>query len=213
MIRVLLIDDHPIVRAGIRLLLEQEQDIAVVGESDCGSGALQLVERLEPDVILLDIEMPDKSGIEVAQELHEANLPARVLAMSAYDDEQYILNLFSHGTAGYLAKEEAPELIVDAVRGVFQGEEKWLSPRLASRFASAVRQTSSTQASVHLSRCETDVMQLLSLEKSNAQIAAALDISERTVRSHLSNIYDKLNLSSRVEAVHWAKSYTSNASS
>lgn len=205
MIRVLLIDDHPTVRTGIRLLLEQAADITVVGESGRGSDALRLAERLMPDVILLDMEMPDKSGVEVAKDLRDAELPVRVLALSAHDDEQYIANLFAQGAAGYLIKEEAPETIVQAVRNVAQGNDRWIGPKLAARINPALRQRWRMRDPVQLTERETEVLQLLSAGSATAQIAETLQISERTVRFHLSNIYDKLNVSSRSEAIAWAQ--------
>src|SRR5690554_4004404 len=104
-IRVLLVDDHPIIRSGIRMLLEQAPDIVVVGETDRGDDVLSLVDRLAPDVLLLDMEMPGKSGVDVARELQASGSPVRILVLSAYDDDQYISSLLSNGAAGYLTKE------------------------------------------------------------------------------------------------------------
>ncbi len=201
-IRALLIDDHPIVRSGIRMLLEQAPDIQVVGEADTGQHALELVRQLKPDVVLLDVEMPGKSGLDVARELHEAQLPVRILALSAYDDEQYILSLLASGAAGYLTKEEALDTIIEAVRGVARGEEGWLSRRAAARIAQATRHAA--RSPIDLTRRESDVLDLLVKGRSNSQIAAELHVTERTVRFHLTNIYEKLNVSSRSEAISWA---------
>ncbi len=201
-IRALLIDDHPIVRSGIRMLLEQAPDIQVVGEADNGANAVELVKQLQPDVLLLDVEIPGKSGMEVAAELREANLPVRILALSAYDDEQYIVSLLTNGAAGYLTKEEALDTIVEAVRGVARGEEGWLSRRAAARIAQATRHTA--RSPIDLTSREAEVLELLANGWSNLQIAAALHVTERTVRFHLTNIYDKLDVSSRTEAMNWA---------
>lgn len=209
-IRVLLIDDHPIVRSGIRLLLEQAGDIHVVGEADSGLDALGLVKRLKPDVLLLDMEMPGKTGVEVARELKQADAPVRVLALSAYDDEQYIMNLLVEGAAGYLTKEEALDTIVDAVRGVARGEEGWLSRRATARIA-ASHVKEQAKDPVQLTEREEEVLALLQKGFSNSRIAADLHLSERTVRFHLTNIYDKLNVTSRAEAISWA--LTQNKSS
>ncbi len=208
-IRTLLIDDHPIVRSGIRMLLEQAQDIQVVGEADTGHAALELVQQLQPDVVLLDVEMPGKSGLDVARELSEANSPVRILALSAYDDEQYILNLLANGAAGYLTKEEALDTIIEAVRGVARGEEGWLSRRAAARIASAMRQAS--RSPIELTARESEVLDLLVQGRSNSQIGAELHITERTVRFHLTNIYEKLDVSSRSEAISWAFTHGRNA--
>lgn len=202
-IRVLLIDDHPIVRSGIRMLLEQAGDIEVVGEANHGIDAVALVKRLTPDVVLLDMEMPGKTGVEVARELKNAKAPVRILALSAYDDEQYILNLLMEGAAGYLTKEEALDTIVDAVRGVARGEEGWLSRRATARIATA-RVKERTKDVIDLTERESEVLTLLKKGWSNSRIAEELYLSERTVRFHLTNIYDKIQVSSRAEAISWA---------
>lgn len=207
-IRVLLIDDHPIVRSGIRKLLEQADDIIVVGESDRGSDAVPMVNKLSPDVLLLDMEIPDKSGVEVAQELQAAGSPVHVLALSAHDDEEYVLSLLSSGAVGYLTKEEALDTIVDAVRGVAHGEEGWFSRRAAARVAAHTRREA-REETIDLTDREKEVLALLSEGMTNDKIASKLVLSERTVRFHLSNIYRKLDVSSRAEAIHWALTHQS----
>ena len=201
-IRVLMIDDHPIVRSGIRMLLERASDIVIVGEADRGDAAFHLVNSLYPDVLLLDMEMPGKSGREVARDLQEAGSPVRVLALSAYDDEDYIMELLATGAAGYLCKEEAPETIIEAVRGVARGEEGWFSRRVTARMASAARKQQ--QAPVTLTEREEEVLKHVAKGWANQRIASELHLSERTVRFHLTNIYDKIGVSSRAEAVSWA---------
>jgi len=201
-IKVVMIDDHPIVRSGIRMLLERAGDIVVVGEADRGDDAVGLVKRLKPDVLLLDMEMPGKDGLTVARELQDAALNVRVLALSAHDDAEYIMNLLQIGAAGYLTKEEALDTIVDAVRGVARGEEGWLSRRAAARITSATRQQSNKL--IDLTEREEEVVTLLADGQTNHQIAAHLNVTERTVRFHLRNIYDKLDVNSRAGAISWA---------
>ncbi|MBX3011445.1 MAG: response regulator transcription factor [Caldilineaceae bacterium] len=201
-IRVLMIDDHPIVRSGIRMLLEQAGDIEVVGEAERGDDAVGLIKRLKPDVLLLDMEMPGKTGVEVAREVEAAQLPVRVLALSAHDDEEYILNLLANGAAGYLTKEEALDTIVDAVQGVANGEEGWLSRRAAARMATMTRKRQ--RDIIELTDREEEVLKLVAEGWTNNRIAAELGLSERTVRFHLTNIYDKLGITSRAEAISWA---------
>jgi DNA-binding NarL/FixJ family response regulator len=137
-IRVALADDHQVVRIGVRSMLEKALDIVVVGEASDGAEALRLVAELAPDILLLDVEMPGMSGVEVARRLQASGSPVRVLALSAYDDAQYIAGLLASGAAGYLTKDEAIELIVDAVRGVARGERGWLSTRVRSSAGKAV---------------------------------------------------------------------------
>ena len=202
-IRVVLADDHPIVRAGIRDLLAAADDIEVVGEAADGRVAMDLVRSLEPDVLLLDMEMPELTGIEVVKLLQEAGAGVRVLALSAYDDEQYIRGVLGHGAAGYITKEEALETIVQAVRGVSRGEDGWLSRRAAARMAAWSRRTDHPPH-LSLTTRETEVLRHLARGWSNDQIADELVISERTVRFHLTNIYDKLGLESRGQAIAWS---------
>jgi DNA-binding NarL/FixJ family response regulator len=201
-IRVILIDDHPIVRSGIRMLLEQAPDIIVVGEVERGDNAVQQVEALSPDVVLLDMEMPGKSGVEIARELQATGLPVRILALSAYDDDQYISSLLANGASGYLTKEEALDTIVEAVRGVARGEEGWFSRRAAAQIAAMARKEH-TNAAAHLTEREEEVLDMLAQGWTNTRIAHGLSVSERTVRFHLSNVYDKLGVSSRAEAIAW----------
>lgn len=196
--RVLLADDHPIVRAGIRNLLERAPGIQVVGEASGGEEALQLVDELEPDVLLLDMEMPDLKGVEVAQRLRASNSPVRILALSAYDDRQYILELLASGAAGYLVKEEVPETIIEAVRGVARGEQGWVSRRVASQMADWLHMDE--QGKMGLTTREVEVLRLVVAGKTNQEIGIALGISEKTVEKHLEGVFSKLGVASRVEA-------------
>ncbi len=196
--RVVLADDHPIVRAGIRNLLEKAPDIDVVGEASDGAEALRLVQELAPDVLLLDMEMPGLTGAEVARQLKAARSPVRILALSAYDDKQYILGLLSAGAAGYLTKEEVPEAIVEAVRGVSRGEEGWLSRRVAAQMAAWTRNHEAEKTS--LTSREVDVLRLVVAGKTNQEIGVALGISDKTVEKHLESVFAKLGVASRVEA-------------
>ena len=136
MIRVLVVDDHPVLRRGIKTILEKAGDIEVVGEVGDGRAALELVEALPVDVLLLDVEMPEMDGLEVAREINKNGMPVRILALSAYDDNEYILGMLKSGADGYLTKDEAPDLLVRAVRRVASGEASWLSKRVYERMTS-----------------------------------------------------------------------------
>lgn len=198
-IRVILADDHPVVRTGIRTLLQQADDIVVVAETGNGNEVFKLVEQLAPDVLLLDMEMPGLSGVEVAMRLKELSAPVRVLALSAYDDEEYIRNLLVHGAAGYLTKEEAIESIIDAVRGVARGEQGWFSRRAIAQL-SALTRHDNTSSNKELSNRERDVLRLVATGKTNLEIGHILGISEKTVEKHVGAVFNKLQVSSRVEA-------------
>jgi len=130
--RVVLADDNAAVRAGIRCLLQGAQGIEVVGEAKNGVEALSLVDELEPDILLLDMEMPELSGVEVARRMNVSQSQVRILALSSYDDRQYILELLANGAAGYLTKDEAPQQIIEVVRRVARGERGWFCDRAAA---------------------------------------------------------------------------------
>jgi len=196
--RVLLVDDHPVVRAGIRNLLEKAPDIVVVGEADNGGDALRLAIDLSPDVMLLDMEMPGMNGNEVAQQLQASGSKVRVLALSAHDDRQYIQELLTNGASGYLVKEEVPETIIEAVRGVSRGEQGWVSRRVAAQMTSWMREE--PDAKMGLTGREIQVLTAVVAGKTNQEIGLALGISEKTVEKHLEGVFTKLRVASRVEA-------------
>jgi DNA-binding NarL/FixJ family response regulator len=195
---VLLVDDHPVVRAGIRNLLENAPDIRVVGEAGNGVDALRLVSELSPDVMLLDMELPGLNGREVAQKLQKAGSAVRILALSAYDDKQYIHELLSNGAAGYLVKDEVPEAIVEAVRGVSRGENGWVSRRVAAQMSTWM--TEKPKDKKGLTSREIQVLEGVVAGKTNQEIGLSLGISEKTVEKHLEGVFAKLSVASRVEA-------------
>jgi DNA-binding NarL/FixJ family response regulator len=201
-IRVILADDHPVVRNGIRHLLEKVVDIEVLGEASTGGEALALVQELKPDILLLDMEMPDLNGREVAAKLQQMGSPVKILALSAYDDPVYIRELLESGAVGYLVKEEAPETIVEAVRGVSHGEQGWVSRRIAAQMVSWVRGDEAERS--QLTPREVDVLRLVVDGNTNQSIANSLGISEKTVEKYMDAIFTKLNVSSRVEAAVYA---------
>ena len=127
-IRIVIVDDHPAVRMGIRRFLNRSPDIEVIGEAGNGETALQLVEELKPDMLLLDVELPDIKGFEVAKRLHQKKSPTKILAISAYSDRQYILGMLTNGAAGYLVKDDVPESIHHAIQSIARGSWGWLSP-------------------------------------------------------------------------------------
>jgi len=201
-IRVLLADDHPVVRDGIRFLLEKAGDLEVVGEAANGADALDLAVSAVPDVVLLDMELPDIEGTQVARQIQQHHPEVKILALSAHDDPFYIKGVLESGAAGYLMKDEAPELILEAVRGVAHGEKGWLSRRISAQMASWVQSGGPEEA--RLTPREEEVLRLVVAGKTNQAIAAELMISEKTVEKYMGDIFARLNVTSRVEAAVYA---------
>ena len=197
-IRVILADDHPITRAGIRRFLEKASDIEIVGEADNGDDTLQMALEQNPDVLLLDMEMPGLSGVEVAKALKTAGSQIRILALSSYADRQYIFGVLSSGALGYLSKEEIPQTIVDAVRGVAKGEKGWLSRKVAAILSSWTQSDDLDEK--QLTDREIEVLKRVVAGRTNQEIGQELGISPKTVEKHLESIYSKLKVASRVEA-------------
>lgn len=203
--RVILADDHPVIRTGIRTMLERAPDIIVVAEATSGDEALHLVNTIPADVLVLDMEMPGANGVEVARQIRAAGIAVRVLVLSAYARDELIAEILTQGAAGYLVKEEAPEHIVNAVRGVARGEEGWLSRRVT---ATVIRQQTLpklvTKTPEVLSSREREVLELVALGCDNQRVAEVLNICDGTVKNHITNIYGKLQVRTRAEAVAWA---------
>ncbi|MCD6552860.1 MAG: response regulator transcription factor [Anaerolineae bacterium] len=199
-IRILLADDHPTLRVGLRVLLDQAPDVEVVGEAEDGEEALALIEALAPDVAVLDCQLPGMSGPQVAAEMQRRGLPTKVLALSSYSDDHYVRGMLEAGAVGYLLKSEAPEVIVAAVRSAVEGGS-YCSPPVASKIAAWAR----GDLPAGLTRREIEVLRLVAEGLSNKEIAHRLKVTERTAEFHVGNILRKLGVASRVEAAMWAK--------
>jgi DNA-binding NarL/FixJ family response regulator len=200
-IRVLVVDDHPVVRSGILSLLSPVPDIQVIGEASNGKEAIRLVRDLQPDVMLLDMQLPDMFGSEVAKKLRAEGQRICILALSAYDDKEFVLELLASGADGYLIKDEAESLIVEAIRGVAQGEHGWFSRKISAQLPAWVKDRNKSSK---LTSRELDVLRPMVAGKSNQEIAVLLAISEKTVEKHLEEIYSKLGVKSRVSAAVYA---------
>lgn len=196
MVRVILADDHPVVRSGIRSLLEKSDQVEIVAEASTGSEALELVKQYLPDVLLLDMELPEIKGPELANLLKTQFPDVKILALSAYDDRQYILQILENGASGYLLKEEAPQVIVDAVLGVARGEQGWMSRPIAALVMNWMRDGKNRSV---LTLREQDVLRLVVAGKTNQGIASELSISEKTVEKYIESLFAKLDVHSRVE--------------
>ena len=201
-IRVLLVDDHPVVRSGIRGLLEKVMDIEVVGEASTGEETLQIIKDANPDVLLLDMELPDIQGAQLAQRIQQLYPKVKILVLSAHDDSAYVRELLELGVSWYLMKEEAPEAIVNAVRGVAQGQQGWVSRSIAAQMASWMQ--IGKPGNIKLTAREQEVLRLIVQGKTNRAIALELKISEKTVEKYIQAIFAKLDVASRVEAAVYA---------
>jgi two-component system, NarL family, response regulator LiaR len=197
-IRVVIADDHTVVRKGIRDLLSDEDDITVVGEARNGHEAVDLALALQPDVVVMDIAMPELSGVEATRQLRAQVPSVRVLVLTAYDDDPYIYGLLDAGASGYILKTAESREIVRAVRATAAGQSA-IDPAVAPRLIA--RLTRPTTSSDTLTERELDVLRRVAHGLTNKQIGADLQISDRTVQNHLANIYAKLNVASRTEAV------------
>ena len=207
MIRVLVVDDHALVRSGLRRLLDAEPDITVENEAGSAEEAVRMARLEKPDVVLLDITMPGRSGLEVAAEIKQAAPDTAILVLSMHDDSAYVREAFVQGASGYLLKEAAGEELLTAVREVATGGQ-YLHPMLGARLISGETRTD-LEATKHaaadpLSEREKEVLRLLAAGHTNQAIAKTLIISVRTAETHRAHIMQKLHLTTRAELVDYA---------
>jgi two-component system, NarL family, response regulator NreC len=201
--RVLIVDDHAVVRSGLKLVLESEEDIEPVGEAGSARDAIFEARSTKPDVILLDVVMPDQSGIEVIPTLLKENPEAKVLVLSMQDDPQYVREAFAAGASGYVLNEAADNEVVTAVREV-AGGGRYVHPELGARLVAAESNERRRAEEDPLSEREGEVLRLLALGHTNQEIAKQLFISVRTAETHRAHIMQKLRLSNRAELVRYA---------
>jgi DNA-binding NarL/FixJ family response regulator len=198
-LRVLIVDDHEVLRTGTRQVLEASEDIVVVGEADDGKAALAMIDGLDPNVVLIDIRLPDRSGIDVARQLTLTHPGIRVVILSAYDDDEFVRAALEAGATGYLLKTMARDELVAAVRAAAQGTTV-LDPILSPRLAGA-HSTWGPGTGPRLTWREREAVELVAEGLSNKAIAARLGVSVRTVEGHLNHVFTKLGVESRTELV------------
>jgi DNA-binding NarL/FixJ family response regulator len=204
-IRVLIVDDQALVRGGFRLILETQKDITVVGEAEDGRDALDKARELRPDVVLMDVRMPELDGIEATHRMLTGEPQPRVLILTTFDADQYVYAAMKAGASGFLLKDVPPEQLAQAVR-VVAGGEALLAPAITRRLIEQYvrRPPPGSRAPVELSELterELDVLKLVARGSTNREIASALFVSEATVKTHLTHILNKLELRDRVHAV------------
>jgi two-component system, NarL family, response regulator NreC len=202
-IKVVLVDDHAVVRSGLRLLLDAQDDMEVVGEAGTAKDAIFRARALKPDVILLDVVMPGESGIEVLPKLLKESPETNVLVLSMQDDPSYVREAFAAGASGYVLKEAVDEEVVSAVREIASGG-RYVHPALGARMIAAELEERATAEADPLSDREREILRLLALGHTNQEIAQQLYISVRTAESHRAHIMQKLRLSTRAELVRYA---------
>lgn len=206
MLTVVVVDDHPVVRAGVRMVLNAAEDITILAEGTSGADALRLVALHRPDVLVLDVSLPDISGVEVTRRLRAQGETVAILVMTVHDDSRTVFGLLENGATGYVLKDEALETLAHAVRAVAQGAS-WLSPVVARQVVKrAVGDVTPAPESLltPLTPREMEVLCLLAQGLDNAAIAQALVLTTRTAQNHVSAIYSKLNVASRTEAALYA---------
>lgn len=206
-IRILIADDHPVLRSGLRVLLAADPELEVVGEAGTGEETLRLAEELRPDVVLLDIGMPGESGILTVRHLKAALPELRVLFLTMHEEEGTLLEALNAGGDGYVVKRSDQAEIIQAIRVVQRGDV-YVHPAMTRALLSQPETTAHLEAPVEpLSRREIDVLRLLARGNTNRQIAEILDLSVRTIESHRANLMGKLGVSSRVELVTYAEEH------
>ena len=206
-IRLLLVDDHEVVRSGLRMLLENEPGLVIEGEANNGGQALELVEKLNPDVVIMDITLPDISGIDATRQIKASHPKVAVVALTIHEDQQYFFEMLQAGASGYVPKRAAPDDLITAIRAAYRGET-YIYPSLAKLlvkdFLARGGEEETRETMSGLTPREQEVRALLAEGKTNDEIAGLLTISAHTVARHRENLMGKLGLHSRSELVKYA---------
>ncbi len=205
-IRIAVADDHPIFRDGLRKLLENEEDMTIVGEVSSGAECAQMVAKLKPDILLLDLRMPEKDGLTLLEEMNFDSLSTRVIVLTATEDDRDVVRAMRLGARGVVLKQSATDLLIKSIHKVYGGEI-WLDKRMTAEVMKAFAKSSEggpRREKPLLSEREKEIVQLVAQGFRNREIGEKLFISEQTVKNHLHNIFDKLGVSDRLELALYA---------
>jgi len=208
---IMIVDDHPLLRKGLRQLIELEDELELVAEASNGAEAIPLAEEHEPDLIILDLNMPDMNGIETLNHMRERGVVSRIVVYTVSDHDEDVVAAITGGADGYLLKDMEPEEVVEKIKQAVLGKMV-ISDRLAEVLASALRRPEKTSNTVvdSLTGRELEILKLIAKGLSNKLIARELNISDSTVKVHVKHVLKKMNLRSRVEAAVWAVNELSN---
>jgi two-component system, NarL family, response regulator LiaR len=202
-ITVLITDDHSVVRQGVRVFLETQPEIEVLGEADSGQQAIDMCSELAPDVVLLDLLMPKMNGVEATRQIKQVSPRSNIVILTSYHDDEFIVPAIKAGALSYLLKDVSPDELIAAVKKASIGEAV-LHPQVAQKLMKGLRENGENQIVEELSKRELEVLQLVAEGLSNLEIAERLFISDKTVKSHVSNILGKLHLADRTQAAVYA---------
>lgn len=204
--RILIAEDHKTVRTGIKLLIDNQPDMTVVGEADDGNAVLEMVDELRPDVVLMDISMPEVNGLEATLAIKKADPSIKVLTLTRHSHDGYLHELIKAGVNGYVLKQSAPTELINAIRTVSEGKT-YLDPTLMDKVMEGFtgrREVSRSEPRGEITEREAEVLRLIALGYSNKEIAATLEISVKTVETHKANAMRRLRIGSRIEIVRYA---------
>ncbi|MEL6461445.1 MAG: response regulator transcription factor [Cyanobacteria bacterium J06621_15] len=214
MIKVVLVDDQHLIRQGLKTLLELEPDLEIIGEAENGREAIEMVEKLQPDVVLMDIRMPVMDGVAATREIRSKFAQTKILVLTTFDDDEYIKAALQHGAMGYLLKDTPSEELAVAIRAVYRGYTQ-LGPGIVKKLLTQFPPVTAPQLSSpppsleELTKREKEVLRLIATGANNREIAQKLYISEGTVKNHVTNILNRLELRDRTQAAIFANSFLS----